>query len=87
MSGGAVFASEANEVVVLGADGTETRVERATKDVVADAVWDAVVPRLPTDGGWGISAGRSPGWVPWGRPPGRRVPPAEWRTGDDQQRR
>ncbi len=47
VSGGAVFASEANEVVVLGADGTETRVERATKDVVADAVWDAVVPRLP----------------------------------------
>lgn len=41
------FGSPDNEVVVLGSDGTEVPVARTTKAAVADAVWDAVVARLP----------------------------------------
>ncbi|WP_432502660.1 bifunctional phosphopantothenoylcysteine decarboxylase/phosphopantothenate--cysteine ligase CoaBC [Kineococcus arenarius] len=40
------FATATNEVVLLGADGTERTVPESSKDVVADAVWDAVVPML-----------------------------------------
>ncbi|WP_369052232.1 bifunctional phosphopantothenoylcysteine decarboxylase/phosphopantothenate--cysteine ligase CoaBC [Kineococcus terrestris] len=40
------FAEPVNAVTLLGADGTERQVPEASKDVVADAVWDAVVPML-----------------------------------------
>ncbi len=40
------FESDDNEAVILGADGTSTVVPRASKQAVADAVWDTVVPRL-----------------------------------------
>ncbi|WP_432547076.1 bifunctional phosphopantothenoylcysteine decarboxylase/phosphopantothenate--cysteine ligase CoaBC [Kineococcus sp. SYSU DK004] len=40
------FAEPVNAVTLLGADGTEREVPEASKDVVADAVWDAVVPML-----------------------------------------
>ncbi|WP_432533403.1 bifunctional phosphopantothenoylcysteine decarboxylase/phosphopantothenate--cysteine ligase CoaBC [Kineococcus arenarius] len=40
------FATATNAVVLLGADGTERTVPESSKDVVADAVWDAVVPML-----------------------------------------
>ncbi|WP_432573120.1 bifunctional phosphopantothenoylcysteine decarboxylase/phosphopantothenate--cysteine ligase CoaBC [Kineococcus sp. SYSU DK005] len=40
------FATATNEVVLLGADGSERTVPESSKDVVADAVWDAVVPML-----------------------------------------
>ncbi|WP_432565230.1 bifunctional phosphopantothenoylcysteine decarboxylase/phosphopantothenate--cysteine ligase CoaBC [Kineococcus sp. SYSU DK003] len=41
------FATATNAVTILGRDGTEREVPEASKDVVADAVWDAVVPMLP----------------------------------------
>ncbi|MBI1377467.1 MAG: bifunctional phosphopantothenoylcysteine decarboxylase/phosphopantothenate--cysteine ligase CoaBC [Frankiales bacterium] len=47
VGGGATFGADDNEVVVLGRDGTEVHVPRASKQAVADAVWDAVVARLP----------------------------------------
>ena len=40
------FATATNAVTLLGADGSEREVPEASKDVVADAVWDAVVPML-----------------------------------------
>ena len=40
------FATPTNAVTILGADGSEREVPEASKDVVADAVWDAVVPML-----------------------------------------
>ncbi|WP_432487698.1 bifunctional phosphopantothenoylcysteine decarboxylase/phosphopantothenate--cysteine ligase CoaBC [Kineococcus sp. SYSU DK018] len=40
------FAAPTNAVVLLGADGSERTVAETSKDVVADAVWDAVVPML-----------------------------------------
>ncbi|WP_432493238.1 bifunctional phosphopantothenoylcysteine decarboxylase/phosphopantothenate--cysteine ligase CoaBC [Kineococcus auxinigenes] len=40
------FATATNAVVLLGADGSERAVPETSKDVVADAVWDAVVPML-----------------------------------------
>ncbi|WP_380156660.1 bifunctional phosphopantothenoylcysteine decarboxylase/phosphopantothenate--cysteine ligase CoaBC [Kineococcus sp. R86509] len=40
------FATPTNAVTILGADGSEREVAEASKDVVADAVWDAVVPML-----------------------------------------
>ena len=44
---GKAFESDDNEVVVLGADGSADRRARArASTVVADAVWDAVVPLL-----------------------------------------
>jgi phosphopantothenoylcysteine decarboxylase/phosphopantothenate--cysteine ligase len=39
------FGTDDNEVVILGRDGTEVLVARASKRAVADAVWDAVVAR------------------------------------------
>lgn len=52
VSGGAVFGSEENEAVILGADGSATEVPRGTKTVLAHAIWDGVVARLgvPADG-------------------------------------
>jgi phosphopantothenoylcysteine decarboxylase/phosphopantothenate--cysteine ligase len=41
------FETDHNEVVVLGADGTATPVERTSKAAIADAVWDRVVALLP----------------------------------------
>jgi phosphopantothenoylcysteine decarboxylase / phosphopantothenate---cysteine ligase len=40
------FATPTNAVTILGRDGTEREVAESSKDVVADAVWDAVVPML-----------------------------------------
>ena len=36
-----------NEAVILGTDGSETAVPRASKDVLSHRVWDLVVQRLP----------------------------------------
>jgi len=41
------FEGEDNAAVVLGADGSATEVALASKDALADAVWDLVVARLP----------------------------------------
>ncbi|MCZ4498180.1 MAG: phosphopantothenoylcysteine decarboxylase [Marmoricola sp.] len=46
VGGGKVFGSEENEAVVLGADGSSTPVARASKNVVAQVIWDRVVPLL-----------------------------------------
>ena len=43
---GRAFEVEHNEVVILGADGSETVVPHGTKDAVAHAVWDAVTALL-----------------------------------------
>jgi phosphopantothenoylcysteine decarboxylase/phosphopantothenate--cysteine ligase len=40
------FGTAENEAVVLGADGTQTRIPRGPKEVLADAVWDLVAARL-----------------------------------------
>jgi len=44
---GKAFEVDHNEVVVLGADGSVLEVPEGSKHAVAQAVWDAVVPRLP----------------------------------------
>ncbi|HEY1524508.1 MAG TPA: bifunctional phosphopantothenoylcysteine decarboxylase/phosphopantothenate--cysteine ligase CoaBC [Solirubrobacteraceae bacterium] len=44
--GGAVFGSEDNQAVLLGADGTEVDVPAGPKSSVAHAVWDEVARRL-----------------------------------------
>jgi phosphopantothenoylcysteine decarboxylase / phosphopantothenate---cysteine ligase len=46
VSPGKAFGSEDNEVVILGGPG-EVTVSRASKAVVADAIWDAVLARIP----------------------------------------
>jgi phosphopantothenoylcysteine decarboxylase / phosphopantothenate---cysteine ligase len=43
---GLAFGTADNEVLVLGADGTEVRLPRAAKDEVADSIWDLVAARL-----------------------------------------
>ncbi len=43
---GRAFGTADNEAVVLTADGAEVKLPRATKDEIADAIWDLVVPRL-----------------------------------------
>jgi phosphopantothenoylcysteine decarboxylase/phosphopantothenate--cysteine ligase len=45
---GLAFGTADNEVTVLGADGTEVKVQRAAKDEIADQIWDIVAARLPT---------------------------------------
>lgn len=45
VSGGAVFGSDENEAVILGADGSSREVPRAGKGVLAHAIWDEVVAR------------------------------------------
>ena len=40
------FEVDHNAAVILGADGSTTTVPMGTKDAVADAIWDTVVPRL-----------------------------------------
>lgn len=44
VSRGQVFNEADNEVVILGADGTATSVQRRPKLQVAHAIWDAVLP-------------------------------------------
>ena len=46
VSDGKVFGQPDNEVVILGQGGFERAVPRADKATIADAIWDAVVPRL-----------------------------------------
>ena len=41
-----VFGADRNTVTLLGADGSATELGELPKDDVADAIWDAVVPRL-----------------------------------------
>lgn len=48
VSPGKAFGADDNEVVILGGPG-EVTVTRASKAVVADAIWDAVVAHLPAD--------------------------------------
>jgi phosphopantothenoylcysteine decarboxylase/phosphopantothenate--cysteine ligase len=43
---GLAFGTPDNEAVVLGADGSHTEIGRVAKDVLADQVWDLVLPRL-----------------------------------------
>ena len=46
VSGGAVFGSSENDVVILSADGEAVDVPVGSKSTVAHAIWDQVVPRL-----------------------------------------
>ncbi|MGY1787343.1 bifunctional phosphopantothenoylcysteine decarboxylase/phosphopantothenate--cysteine ligase CoaBC [Geodermatophilus sp. SYSU D00698] len=46
VSGGGVFGRPDNAAVVLAADGTATEVPHGSKDAVAAAVWQVVLPRL-----------------------------------------
>jgi phosphopantothenoylcysteine decarboxylase / phosphopantothenate---cysteine ligase len=46
VGGGLAFGTSDNEAVVLAADGSETRVPRGPKEVLADVIWDLVVSRL-----------------------------------------
>ena len=43
---GLAFGTSDNEAVVVDADGSQTEIPRAPKEVLADAVWDLVAPRL-----------------------------------------
>ena len=43
---GLAFGTSDNEAVVLAADGSQTHIARAAKEVLADAVWDLVAFRL-----------------------------------------
>lgn len=45
---GTGFDSDENEVLVLGRDGTSTKIDRASKLVVANRILDLVVERLPS---------------------------------------
>ena len=49
VAGGRVFGEHDNEAVLLGSDGSQTAVPRASKDAVADAIWDRVAALLRTD--------------------------------------
>lgn len=49
VGGGRGFGTADNTVVIIGADGTERAVGPAPKETVADAVWDAVVMRVPAE--------------------------------------
>ena len=46
VSGGAVFGSEENEAVILGADGASVDVPRGSKTALAHVIWDEVLRRL-----------------------------------------
>ena len=43
---GLAFGTADNEVTVLGADGTEVKLPRASKAEIADGIWDAIASRL-----------------------------------------
>jgi len=47
VGGGLAFGTSDNEALILGADGTETRVPRGPKEALADVIWDLVADRLP----------------------------------------
>jgi phosphopantothenoylcysteine decarboxylase / phosphopantothenate---cysteine ligase len=44
---GLAFGTPDNEVAVLSADGAEVKLARASKDAIADEVWDLIAARLP----------------------------------------
>jgi phosphopantothenoylcysteine decarboxylase / phosphopantothenate---cysteine ligase len=44
---GLAFGTADNEVTVLGTDGTEVKLPKASKDEIADQIWDIVAGRLP----------------------------------------
>ncbi|BAJ27212.1 MULTISPECIES: bifunctional phosphopantothenoylcysteine decarboxylase/phosphopantothenate--cysteine ligase CoaBC [Kitasatospora] len=44
---GKAFGQDTNSAVLLGADGTEVHIADGPKDILADAIWDQVVARLP----------------------------------------
>ncbi len=46
ISAGRAFEVVENAVIILGADGIVSELPLASKDAIADAIWDAVVPRL-----------------------------------------
>ncbi len=48
---GLAFGTEDNAAVILGADGSETTVERGPKQALADVVWDLVMTRLDAQPG------------------------------------
>nr|BFF26645.1 hypothetical protein GCM10025732_46100 [Glycomyces mayteni] len=50
VSGGAVFGKLENSVTVFDASGPVAALAEASKELVADAVWDAVAARLPLVG-------------------------------------
>jgi phosphopantothenoylcysteine decarboxylase/phosphopantothenate--cysteine ligase len=43
---GQVFGSDGNQATIMGADGSETTLPRQSKEALANAVWDWVVPLL-----------------------------------------
>jgi phosphopantothenoylcysteine decarboxylase/phosphopantothenate--cysteine ligase len=43
---GLAFATDDNEAIILGADGTQTHVPRGPKEALADVIWDQVAARL-----------------------------------------
>ena len=45
---GLAFGTADNEAVVLGADGSETKIPRGPKEALADVVWDLVLSRMPS---------------------------------------
>ncbi|MFB7948341.1 bifunctional phosphopantothenoylcysteine decarboxylase/phosphopantothenate--cysteine ligase CoaBC [Kitasatospora phosalacinea] len=47
---GKAFGQETNSAVLLGADGSEVHIADSPKEVLADAIWDQVVVRLPATG-------------------------------------
>ena len=47
VGGGLGFATDDNEAILLGSDGTEVRVPRGPKEALADAIWDRVASRFP----------------------------------------
>jgi phosphopantothenoylcysteine decarboxylase/phosphopantothenate--cysteine ligase len=50
VSGGAVFGSAENSVTVFDERGEVDALVQASKESVADAIWDAVSSRLPLSG-------------------------------------
>ena len=45
--GGLGFATDDNEAIILGSDGTGAHVPRGPKEALADAIWDQVASRFP----------------------------------------
>ncbi|MDQ4110893.1 MAG: bifunctional phosphopantothenoylcysteine decarboxylase/phosphopantothenate--cysteine ligase CoaBC [Actinomycetota bacterium] len=46
VSGGAVFGSEVNKAVILGADGRHVDVQEGAKSALAEVIWDQIALRL-----------------------------------------
>ena len=47
MSPGKAFGSDLNEIVIIG-DALEQSVSLATKAAISDAIWDAVLAKIPS---------------------------------------